>query len=601
MRSLLILLIASLVTWPAVTGAQEVWEIEQFNSAIAIEADGSIVVNETISVDFAALEKHGIFRDIPVTYQKKSGGNVYSKVSNITVLQDGKPAQVETTHTTANMRLRIGDPDKTISGRHEYLISYRVLGVLQSFEGFDELNWNVTGHQWEAPITKVTSSVKVPASILQASCYEGVLGATAPCEEAATEADIVRFTAGPLLPGEGLTVAVGYTPGVIPVVVVPAPATFADVMLSRLALGMSIIVFLAGIAWIMNRWWRYGRDRHWQRAHLPGERSDRDGKSVPEKIVPLFFKQSVSVEYDPPDGLRPAEMGMLIDERADTLDISATIVDLAARDYLTITEIPKTWVFGKKDYQFTRTEKTADDLLKYERELVKRLFDGKKDVKLSDLKNTFYKDLAKVKEFLDEEVAHKGLFAAAPHKVRQVAAAKSMGVIALGVLALGVTYRWLIQVEAIHIGQQLVAGGGMGVIGMGIISLLFSWQMPRKTGYGRELYERVLGYQLFVSGTEKYRAKFYENEGLFVAVLPYAIMFGVADKLAQAFKEMGIEPPQPTWFHSAATFNAVHFASSMSSFSSSLSSAMASSPSSSGSGGGGSSGGGFGGGGGGSW
>ena len=48
---------------------------------------------------------------------------------------------------------------------------------------------------------------------------------------------------------------------------------------------------------------------------------------------------AIVVNYEPPDGLSPAEVGTLIDERVDLRDISAVIIDLAARGYLTIKEI----------------------------------------------------------------------------------------------------------------------------------------------------------------------------------------------------------------------------------------------------------------------
>lgn len=60
-----------------------------------------------------------------------------------------------------------------------------------------------------------------------------------------------------------------------------------------------------------------------------------------------------------------------------------------------------------------------------------------------------------------------------------------------------------------------------------------------------------------------------------VAVLPYAIMFGVTDQLARAFAAMGVQPPQPSWYQGTAAFNAAQFSSSMASFST----AMASRPS----------------------
>lgn len=584
----------------AQAGAQAGWVINQFHSDIAIQADGSVLVSETAAVDFAGLEKHGIYRDLPVVYWRESGEEVYTRISQVEVLQDGAKAQFEITRNSANMRIRIGDANQTISGAHEYVISYRVLGVLQAFEGFDEFNWNVTGNEWEAPIERASANVTVPAEILQAACYEGEPGSSTPCAVIDAAAGLVHVESENLAPGEGLTAAVGYAAGIVPIVTVARPPSPADIIFSPITFGVGIIVFLAGAGWIVYRWWRYGRDRFWQRAHLPGERSDRAGKDLSEGILPLFFRQSISVEYEPPDGLRPAEIGVLMDERADALDVSATIVDLASRGYMTITEVPKKWIFGSADYTFVRTDKADDDLLNYERELLTRLFDGGKETKLSDLKNTFYKDLAQVKKLLYEEVAGKGLFAGSPDTVRQLSAAKGIGLLVLGVVCVVGAVMWLSNVQTVYAAQQVMAGAGGGLAGTAAVMILFSRVMPRKTGYGRELYERSRGYELFVSGTEKYRARFYEDKGLFAEVLSYAIMFGVTDKLAKAFKDMGIEPTEPAWFHGAVAFNAARFASSMESFSGSLSSTMASSPSSSSSGGGGFSGGGFGGGGG-SW
>jgi hypothetical protein len=43
------------------------------------------------------------------------------------------------------LRIRIGDPDQTISGRHDYTITYRVEGTLNGFPDHDELYWNAIG------------------------------------------------------------------------------------------------------------------------------------------------------------------------------------------------------------------------------------------------------------------------------------------------------------------------------------------------------------------------------------------------------------------------------------------------------------------------
>ena len=50
-----------------------------------------------------------------------------------------------------------------------------------------------------------------------------------------------------------------------------------------------------------------------------------------------------------------------MDERADTLDVTATIVDLAVRGYLKITEVEKKWLFGSRDYTLDRLREDTDE------------------------------------------------------------------------------------------------------------------------------------------------------------------------------------------------------------------------------------------------
>ena len=75
---------------------------------------------------------------------------------------------------------------------------------------------------------------------------------------------------------------------------------------------------------------------------------------APRRPRPLFERADGPVEYRPPDDLRPAQVGVLIDETADPLDVTASIVDLAVRGYLTIEEIPDKGLFSKADWKLTR-------------------------------------------------------------------------------------------------------------------------------------------------------------------------------------------------------------------------------------------------------
>ena len=45
------------------------------------------------------------------------------------------------------------------------------------------------------------------------------------------------------------------------------------------------------------------------------------------------------MQFTPPAGLRPGQIGTLIDEVANPVDVTATIIDLAVRGFLRIEEI----------------------------------------------------------------------------------------------------------------------------------------------------------------------------------------------------------------------------------------------------------------------
>ena len=79
---------------------------------------------------------------------------------------------------------------------------------------------------------------------------------------------------------------------------------------------------------------------------------------------------TIVVNYESPDGLTPAEVGTLIDEKVDLRDISATIIDLAVRGYLKIEEIQSSsWFSSGSDYRFNKL-KGPEGLKSFETEAV---------------------------------------------------------------------------------------------------------------------------------------------------------------------------------------------------------------------------------------
>ena len=142
-------------------------------------------------------------------------------------------------------------------------------------------------------------------------------------------------------------------------------------------------------------------------------------------------------------------MGTLIDERVDQRDVSAVIIDLAVRGYLTIEEIDaSSWFLHGRDYRFHR-KKPPDGLKPFEKKLHAKLFDGKDRVLMSELATKFYPVIGEVKDDLYKGLSQDGYFDGNPNTVRGT-------FLGLGLLALGLAIALLALVQFWMIGRVFI-------------------------------------------------------------------------------------------------------------------------------------------------
>jgi hypothetical protein len=385
--------------------------------------------------------------------------------------------------------------------------------------------------------------------------------------------------------------------------------------------GVALLVLVVGlVGWLV---WRTGRDRRWAGSHVDAVFAG----TGPEEAVGAFERPLTPVEFEPPDDLRPGQVGTLIDEEANALDVSATIVDLAVRGHLRITEIPKQGWFGKPDWLLTRLDPEDERLLPYEQALLDGLFQGPErppqsgdqgperppqsgdqgperppqsgvegavegdaDVKLSELRNVFAPRLEKVQDALYDDAVSRGWFRTRPDRTR-------VGWRVLGILAT------LIGAGAVVLAAWFTHLGLLAVpllIG-GLLLWALAGRMPHRTARGTAALRRVQGFRRFIVESEAERARFAERKNLFSEYLPYAVVFGVTERWARTFADLDGELPAPGWYVGSGGYSPVGFAHSLDGFTVSTAGTIASTPSGSSGFSGGSSGGGGGGGGGGSW
>ena len=408
--------------------ADEGWTITQLAIQYSIAEDGTITATETVRADFGSLQKHGIFRyfyervpcgdpiaeaqqpvfDCPPGYNRE-----YSyDIKGVTRL-DGSNWKYEVSRQSGKVTVKIGDADIFISGPQDYVISYTVRGALDAYDDHGELYWDASG-EWPVPIEAFAISVELPAGAeAYAICYQGYADSNDQCA-ASTSANMATFASNRELSSfEQVTIAVGWQPGVVEI---PAPMledrlTIGDLFtLDVLEWGGLILSLIAGVALVGSAWWTHGRDRSYTSIYYLTNNPE-------EHTRPLFARQDVVVEYLPPEDLRPAQMGVLLDERADTLDVTATIVDLAVRGYLHITELPKKGWFGSNDWKLTKKQE-ANGLNTFEAKVFKSLFETGDEVELSDLRYKFATDLAKAKDLIYDDAMQRKWFSMKPESAR---------------------------------------------------------------------------------------------------------------------------------------------------------------------------------------
>ena len=567
----------------------------RYDVAIVIEPSGSILVTETIEQDFGSTPRHGILRVIP---DRLAYSDRYDRVYPIEVLSvqtsPGTPDDVETSHEGGDFTIRIGDPDTTITGTHTYKIQYRVRGAMNGFPDHDELYWNAIGTGWEQPIAKATVRVEGPAPVTRVACYAGPEYSRLGCEKSQIKEGAAVFSQQDLPPYNGLSVVVALPPGTVASTEPILEERWSiDRAFSRTpaTVGGSVGLLVAIVAGFSVLAWRQGRDRRYLGSQVDQVMGSASGE---EEVLPLFGRGPNVAEFAPPEDLRPGQVGTLVDERANTLDVTATIVDLATRRYLVIQEIPKEGWFGKPDWTLIRQPAPGDELLSYERKLLESLFETGDEVQLSDLKTKFAAKLKEVEEALYADAVARKWFSGRPDRVRAKWAA--LGVVAL-LLGLGLTFvlaRWT------HVGLL-----GIPVVIGGILLVVGARWMPRRTAKGTALARRIEGFRTVIEKAEAHMSHWAEEENVFTRFLPYAVVFGCTDKWAKAFESLATPPPSDTsWYVGTRPFTYAAFADAMDGFTVTTSGTISSTPAGSGGsgfGGGGFSGGGGGGGGGGSW
>lgn len=554
--------------------AQEAFTISHYHIDVRVNKNASLDVTEDLSVYFNE-SRHGITRTIPYQYpmeklpagiekaERQMHANGFTRIfiENIKV-----PGRKFTTDKEGDYEIiKIGSADTYVNGAQHYEIKYTILNAINFFQNHSEFYFNVIGFQWQTTIDSADFKIELPQALPDTPYYfvaTGILGSKENNTVTRWQSNRILYghTTGKLNPYEGLTVGISFPEGYL----IKQNYTLRGLWWLLLPAFVFIGMYLI--------WKRWGKDD----------------------------AVTVQTEYYPPENISPSVSGYIIDNKLDRRDLTALVPYWGAAGYLRVNQTEKSSLLGivkTRDYQFIKLKDLPENVPQFEKTLFDGIFETGEKVNLSDLKNVLYTTMNKAKSQLESEINKEDFY---------VVFSRSMGCIFpfLGILVAAIGFFALVDdlQEKLWLGTALIASG--------IIFISFGLFMTKKTKKGTLLYQKLLGFKEFIKSVEKDRLQEFlrQDENYFDKVLPYAIVFNMADKWKDKLK--GLEVPPPKWYsgnYAGGNFNTVMFMNSLDHSMNEMTHTFYSSPSGSGTsggsfgGGGGFSGGGFGGGGGSSW
>ncbi len=595
------------------------YEIINYKVDIDVNENNTYNITEYITVNFNE-PKHGIYREIPLSNDVErldgSKTKIRATISDVSV----EGAQYKESLEMGNKILKIGDPDETVTGVHDYKISYLYDIGNDSVKDYDEFYFNIIGTSWDTTVSGIEFTINMPKEFDQSK-----LGFSSG-EYGEQQNENITYTVddntingtynGTLNPGEALTVRL------------QLPEGYFVKQKTHISIEYILTMAISGIFVLISyfMWRKYGKD---------------------EKVVPI-------IQFYPPEGYNSAEIAFMYNGSVDSSDIVSLLIYLADKGYISIEELQGKKYSKEKDYRIVKVKEYDGDN-ETERDFMKGLFISKtgkpiNEVKKDDLYDRFYIVVNRNVSYMNSSENKEKIFL--KNSLNKTVFLNAMLIIIYGLISYRVINDYYSLMFIITIGALMVAtikvlfskdSGTIYINGVakksksakyfvalttfviigfvmtalvlpnlladfmylityvvGLVAIIIiaitSNFISKRNEYGYEILCKIEGFKNFLETAEKDKLEelVMEDPSYFYNILPYTYVLGISDTWIEKFESIAIEAP--TWYVGHGRFTMHTFNGFMGSTISN-STAKASSKSS----GGGFSGGGVGGGGGGSW
>ncbi len=507
--------------------AAEDGAVSRYSAIVKVVPDGSIEVTETVIFDLGADPIDSAQRRFVTQETYDADADRVYDVNDLTV-DAGQAAAAVTMSSDDGVDTATVDFAEEQSGELRLRFSYTVDGVVASTVDGLEVRWPVV-QGFDVPVSNATVEWNAP-DVLWLSCLAGSPGSSRPCTTAQL-AEIPSPTMSQLEldTGEQLVgiLGLGAQSGVqASADVQPRRSLTRSFTATGTELWVALASLLLGLLAALALWWRRGRDSRPTRA---------------DSAAPLLATREDRVLFAPPSGVRPGQMGTLVDERVDIIDVSSTIIDLATRNYLFIEELPRDH-YGPMDWLLLRRNDAGDELLGYEREIFDVVFAESAQVRVSELDTRVRDRLAAIQASMYDDMVAQGWFAERPDSVRNRWTAAGWVLVAAGVVLTVV----------------LAFTGTFGLLGLAVViagaALALAGQLaPARTAKGADVLAGLKRFREYLERADMADLPAGQREELISRIYPYALVFGLGERWAEALAatDDDPDPDEPIYWYGA--------------------------------------------------
>ncbi len=505
---------------------------ERFDAKqVTVQPDGpdGVRIREVVDQDFGTSKRHGLERIIP---------NDFGEPINVTASSPDANADIDIAQVDTGTRIRLGDPNSTVSGQHRYVLTYTLpnarmstgklaLDIIGTTEKFE------TG-RFEVVVTGMT--------LADPTCNVGAAGAVGGCTLTPSGTNYtVVFE--PLKPGQGITIG-GTVTDNPEVALAELPALPARHIDHRVALALALLpVGFAGAATVFLIDRRRGRNEVFsggaaEAAYgtLPAPSADGTPAAVPVSLVADSRMASMAtIEFVPPKGVEPWQGAVLLKERIDNDTVTAWFSALAAREVITLDKVDDKLVMGSGPKYASAPAADAAHLA--------QILDGKPSFEFGTYDKNFAEVWKSVKADQDEMIKMSGWW-------KRLAPNSSSGG--------GLSSALVVAIFAlVFLGGASVLSALLGVFKLWPLAVLFGLavptlaalvvygaMLPALSATGSALALRTESFRRFLMASEGKHVEWAWKQGLLREYSAWAVSLGAAEAWGKALAHSNVPPTE---------------------------------------------------------